>query len=117
MLHINEIDSRELVALLEQEAGREVQLIDVRSPAEVAQGGIRGSENMPLHLLPIKAADISKDRPAVFICRSGARSAQACAFLAARGYEQVINLRGGVIAWARDGLPLEQISMSMASNS
>ena len=43
----------------------------------------------------------------VLYCRSGARSYQACHILMQQGYERVINLRGGIIAWARHGFEIE----------
>ena len=56
-----------------------------------------------LHLLPLRAADIPQDKPVVMYCRSGARSAQACSFMASKGYENMHNLAGGIMAWARSG--------------
>lgn len=82
------------------------QLVDVRTEAEVAQGVIAGAIHIPLHLLPLRAADIPQDKPVVIYCRSGARSAQACAFMAAQGYDNMHNLSGGIMAWARSGQAL-----------
>ncbi|OYY77113.1 MAG: sulfurtransferase, partial [Hydrogenophilales bacterium 16-62-9] len=73
-------------------------LIDVRTEAEVAQGVIDGAIHIPLHLLPLRAADVPQDRPVVIYCRSGARSAQACAFMASQGYGNMHNLAGGIMA-------------------
>ena len=84
------------------------QLIDVRTEAEVAQGVIDGAIHIPLHLLPLRAADIHQDKPVVIYCRSGARSAQACAFMAAKGFNNMHNLAGGIMAWARSGNPLSR---------
>jgi rhodanese-related sulfurtransferase len=81
-------------------------LVDVRTEAEVAQGVIEGAIHIPLHLLPLRAADIPQDKPVVIYCRSGARSAQACAFMAAQGYDNMHNLSGGIMAWARSGQAL-----------
>jgi rhodanese-related sulfurtransferase len=53
--------------------------------------------------LPLRAADIPQDKPVVIYCRSGARSAQACAFMASKGYDNMHNLSGGIMAWARSG--------------
>ncbi len=78
-------------------------IIDVRSPNEVAMGAIPGAVNIPLHLLPLRVADIPDDKETILYCRSGARSAQACAFLMAQGKRNVFNLRGGIIAWAQSG--------------
>jgi rhodanese-related sulfurtransferase len=84
-------------------ATKGAHLIDVRTDAEVAQGLIDGAIHIPLHLLPLRAADIPQDKPVVIYCRSGARSAQACAFMAAKGYDNMHNLAGGIMAWARSG--------------
>jgi len=75
----------------------------------MAQGMIPGGEPLPMHLIPLQERDlIASDRPIVLYCRSGARSAQACMYLISRGAdpERIINLRGGIIDWARAGLPL-----------
>jgi rhodanese-related sulfurtransferase len=84
-------------------AANGVHLIDVRTEAEVAQGVISGAMHIPLHLLPLRAADVPQDKPVVIYCRSGARSAQACAFMAAQGFENMHNLVGGILSWARSG--------------
>jgi len=84
-------------------ASKGAHLIDVRTEAEVAQGVIDGAVHIPLHLLPLRADDLPKDKPVVIYCRSGARSAQACAFMASKGYENMHNLAGGIMAWARSG--------------
>lgn len=78
-------------------------LIDVRTEAEVAQGMIDGAVHIPLHLLPLRAADIPQDKPVVIYCRTGARSSQACAFMAAQGFSNMHNLTGGIQSWARSG--------------
>lgn len=84
-------------------AAKGAHLIDVRTEAEVAQGVIDGAIHIPLHLLPLRAADIPQDKPVVIYCRSGARSAQACAFMASKGFSNMHNLSGGIMAWARSG--------------
>lgn len=100
--NIKEVDVAELQQLLSE--GRDtVHLIDVRSPAEIAQGAIPGAAHLPLHLLPLQLDSIPADKKVVLYCRSGARSAQACAFVCAQGKENVYNLRGGIIAWAQSG--------------
>jgi rhodanese-related sulfurtransferase len=89
-------------------ATKGAHLIDVRTEAEVAQGVIDGAIHIPLHLLPLRAADIPQDKPVVIYCRSGARSAQACAFMASKGYDNMHNLAGGIMEWARSGNALSQ---------
>ena len=83
-------------------------LIDVRTADEVAHGVIDGAIHIPLHLLPLRAADIPQDKPVVMYCRSGARSAQACSFMASKGYDNMHNLSGGIMAWAHSGNVLSQ---------
>jgi len=105
MQRIAEIDSHELAERLEQDP-EGVRLVDVRTPAEINQGVIPGAETVPLHLLPLQAGQWSDDMPTVFYCRTGARSAQACAFMASQGRAMALNLRGGIVDWARRGLPI-----------
>lgn len=103
MVRIKEIGAHDLARWLE-EAGEKVRVIDVRQPGEYLAGTVPGAELMPLVSVPVRTHDIERDRPIVMVCRSGARSAQACAFLANRGHDNVYNLRGGMIAWMGAGL-------------
>lgn len=78
-------------------------VIDVRGDAEIAAGMIAGAQHIPLHLIPLRVAELPRDVPVILYCRTGARSAQACAFLAQHGLTNLHNLTGGVMAWARAG--------------
>lgn len=102
-MSIKEVDAFGLEQMRKQS---EVVLIDVRTDAEFAQGSIQGAKHMPLHMLPLVADQIENEMPVILICRSGARSAQACAFLASKGFGNVYNLRGGVMGWAQAGMAL-----------
>jgi rhodanese-related sulfurtransferase len=104
MQGFKEIDSAELQ---EMQSGGSLRLIDVRSDAEVARGMIGGALHIPLQLLPPKAAEWDSATPTVFYCQSGARSAQACAYFAGKGFSKLYHLQGGVNAWVKSGLPLE----------
>jgi rhodanese-related sulfurtransferase len=101
---IKEISVHELAEWMDDDA-RPLRIIDVRTPQEIARGTVPGAEAMPLHTLPMHAAQVEKEGPVVFVCRTGARSGQACAFMAQRGHDNVFNLRGGLMDWARNGLP------------
>ena len=101
---INEIDASELVRWL-QDSESNLRIIDVRQPGEIAAGTVPGAEPMPLQTLPLRMDELDRKQKLVFICRTGARSAQACMFLQQQGYENVLNLRGGVTAWAQTGQP------------
>ena len=80
--------------------------MDVRTDAEVARGVIAGALHIPLHLLPARHAELQLGVPTVIYCQSGGRSAQACAWLADKGFEQVYNLQGGLSAWLGEGRPV-----------
>lgn len=99
---IKEIDSPELARWLNERPDG-LRVLDVRQPQEFAQGTVPGAEPVPLHTLPLMFSEISRHETLVLVCRSGARSAQGCMFLAQQGFENVFNLRGGMIAWAQNG--------------
>ena len=103
MFGIKEVDA---FGVQRMQAEGEVILVDVRTEAEFAAGAIAGAKFLPLHMLPLAGDQIPSDKPVVFYCRSGARSAQACAFMATKGYDKVYNLQGGIMSWARAGLAL-----------
>lgn len=98
---VNEIEATELQSRLS--AGDGIVVLDIRSDAEVAQGILPNAEHLAMHMIPLRMADLPKDKDIVLYCRSGARSYHACNFLAQQGVRNVINLRGGIIAWAREG--------------
>lgn len=104
MFGFNEVDSATLAQWLA--AGEKLRLVDVRTPAETARGVIPGAELLPLHLLPLKLSEFGRDERIVFYCQSGARSAQACVFLAQHGQTEAYNLQGGIMAWVGSGQPL-----------
>ena len=106
MFGFREVDVQGLDRLQE---GPGCLLVDVRTDAEVSRGGIGGAIHIPLHLLPMKVQDLPHEKPIVFYCQSGGRSAQACAFVASRGLNDVYNLQGGIIGWIRAGKPLSAI--------
>jgi rhodanese-related sulfurtransferase len=82
-----------------------LQLVDVREAAELARGGVAGATHIPLGQLPGRLAELDHDRPVAFICQSGARSARATRAATKAGYDAA-NVRGGVLAWQRAGLPM-----------
>ena len=101
---IKELDVQTLKSYIDE--NRKIRLLDVRSVEEMATGMLPNSEKLPLHTLPLRLNEIGREDMCVLYCRSGARSAQGVGFLMAQGFEQVYNLRGGVIAWARMGFSL-----------
>ena len=84
----------------------EAQLIDVRENYEWDAGRIAGAVHIELERLPGRAAEIDKDKPVIFQCRLGARSAFAVEAFRNGGYD-AYNMDGGIQAWADAGLPLD----------
>jgi rhodanese-related sulfurtransferase len=84
----------------------EVQLVDVREQYEWDAGRIAGARHLPVAQLSEQAETLDRERPVVFYCRSGSRSALAAQAFAAAGYE-AHNLDGGLKAWVADGLAIE----------
>ncbi len=84
-------------------AAEAVVVVDVRTDAEVARGVIAGARHIVLQTLPNRFDELSREAPLVMVCQSGGRSLQAANFLAAQGFQRVYNLRGGVLAWIREG--------------
>lgn len=94
-----EISPEELHRRLQ--AGDDLQLVDVREPDEYAYGHLPGSLLLPLAEVPRRAAEIRTEGPVVLICHHGVRSAQALSYLRQHlGRPNLLNLRGGVAAWA-----------------
>jgi rhodanese-related sulfurtransferase len=86
--------------------GDEVQLIDVRQPEEHEAGRIAGDRLVVLLDLASEVDSIDRDRPVVFYCRSGSRSAMAAEAFRGAGFD-AHNMVGGLLDWTAAGLPLE----------
>jgi rhodanese-related sulfurtransferase len=82
------------------------QVVDVREQYERDAGHIADTLHIELERLAAEADTLDRERPVVFYCRSGSRSALAAQAFAAAGFE-AHNLDGGLEAWVRDGLPIE----------
>ena len=80
--------------------GEKPVLLDVREPWEFEICHIEGSQPMPMGSVPARAGELDAQAETVVICHHGARSAQVGMFLERQGFENVINLAGGVAAWA-----------------
>ncbi len=85
-------------------------MLDVREDKEVAEGMIIDSLHIPLGKLGDRLDELAnlREKPIIVSCRSGHRSATACARLRKEGFETVYNLKGGVLAWQNAGLPLQK---------
>jgi rhodanese-related sulfurtransferase len=76
-------------------------LIDVRTPAEVAEGMAPGAINIPLQEIEQRLSEFPKDKDLLIYCRSGKRSMAASNFLIENGYDKVFNVVGGFLAFPK----------------
>ena len=106
---IKEVDALELAQWV-KDATHVLRVIDVRQMQEIASGTVPKAEPLPLHTLPGKIHELSREEKLVMVCRSGARSAQACMFLQQQGFSNVYNLRGGMMGWVGSGFPAFQLA-------
>lgn len=102
-------DSKSLVVTPEQAqdalAEDQAQLIDVREPYEWEAGRIDGAEHISLENLSSNAGKIDTDRPVIFHCRVGSRSAMAAQAFRGIGIE-AYSMAGGLVRWADENRPL-----------
>jgi rhodanese-related sulfurtransferase len=89
------------------------QLVDVREEYEHEAGRIAGARHIELDQLAEQAPAIDRERPVVFYCRVGSRSALAAQAFRAAGYD-AYNLAGGLAAWVASGLEIEPEGGSVA---
>ena len=104
-------ESTDPAGLGERLKQRSVYVLDVRQPTEWRHGHIRGSHNVPLMNLKKRLATVPHDKTIVTVCASGHRSNAAAKTLQRNGY-QVENLKGGMRAWTKAGLPVEKTRRS-----
>jgi rhodanese-related sulfurtransferase len=101
------LSPREVARILADD-GEKPLLLDVREPWEFDICRIQGSQSVPMRQIPGALSTLDRDRDIVVICHHGIRSFQVGRFLEHQGFSRVINLDGGVAAWARDldpGMP------------
>ena len=93
-----EIDVAEAKRIMDE--GSPASLIDVREPYECAIGTIQGSTNIPMNTIPQHLENIPKEGPLLIYCHHGGRSMQVTHFLRQNGFENAINVGGGIDAWS-----------------
>lgn len=113
--HVRTIDPVELRELID--TGYDIELIDVRTPAEFREVHAAIARNVPLDAL--KPAEMIASRgdnpePLYFICRSDGRGKRACEAFIAAGYHNVVNVAGGTVAWDDLGLAVVRGAKSIS---
>lgn len=103
-----DISALQAVQLLSHESGSII--VDVREDSEYQSGHIPDSIHIPLSVLKSRVDELNKykDKHIILGCRSGSRSGRACSILKKQGFEKVHNLRGGVMAWEKENLPMKK---------
>jgi thioredoxin len=101
------LSAKEYQTKLEATANK--QLIDVRTPQEVAEGFIAGAVNIDFNEDDFEKTvlKLDKEKPTFVYCKAGGRSQSAAALLSKIGFKKIYELKGGIIGWINNNLPLE----------
>ena len=92
------------------DSGDLITVVDVRPAEEFAAGHIKDALLIPLGQVEKRVAELEgfKNQPMIVVCGSGGRSAAAIKVLDKYGFTQLLNLKGGMGAWRKAGLPITQ---------
>ena len=87
---------------------RSLVLLDVRTPAEYAEGHVPGAINIPHTEIAARIGELAaaRDRDLVVYCRSGVRAEQALASLREAGFERLFHLKGDYTRWSEEKRPV-----------
>lgn len=100
------ISAREAKVLLD--SNKNVYLLDVRTPQEYSQGRLAGSVLIPIGEFERRVREVPKNRIIIVYCAVGSRSKSAAGFLSQLGYKDVYNMTDGIVAWYRNGFPVQR---------
>jgi glyoxylase-like metal-dependent hydrolase (beta-lactamase superfamily II)/rhodanese-related sulfurtransferase len=109
---VPQVTVAELSRMLDERA--DLQVLDVRRPAEYAAGHAPRAESAPLSpRLKDEVAQLDPARPVAVICAGGYRSSAATSMLKPLGFRQLLNVTGGTGAWIAAGFPVEKPSATI----
>ena len=114
-MSVTTISPKQLAEVVQH--GRQVELIDVRTPVEFREVHVTFARNVPLDRLDpgqVTSGRKAEGDPLYVICRSGSRGKQACEKIQAAGFQNVVNVEGGTLAWAEAGLPVVRGKKTMS---
>jgi hydroxyacylglutathione hydrolase len=103
---IAQMPIEELRARIEEK--EDLQIIDVRRPAEYGAGHMPGAINCQLADLEKYSREFDPARPAIVVCASGYRLSAATSLLARQGFRHLFNVVGGTSAWVSAGYSADQ---------
>lgn len=101
-----DISSQEAKTLIDK--NKSAFILDVRTLQERQQGYIAGSQLIPIDTIERRLAEIPKNRPIIVYCAVGSRSRVVAQGLSQLGYQQVYNMRDGIVGWYRSGYPVQR---------
>jgi len=99
---MNDIETTVVELKSRLDAGRDVQIVDVREMWEYAIAHLDGSILLPMHELSSRLGELDPTRATVIVCHHGIRSLHAALALRGRGFVDVRSLRGGIERWATE---------------
>ncbi len=109
-LPVESIEQVSVAELKEQMANSDLQIVDVRRPAEYVGGHVPRAVNAPLATLQKSPLPLEKDKRTAVICAGGYRSSAAASLLQQQGFSNLLNVSGGTGAWINAGYPVESPS-------
>ena len=109
-LPVDAIEQVSVAQLKEQMANSELQIVDVRRPAEYVGGHVPRALNAPLASLDKSPLPLEKDKLTAVMCAGGYRSSAAASLLQQKGFSNLLNVSGGTGAWINAGYPVESPS-------
>lgn len=104
---VKQLGPQEIVRLMNSE---DSIVVDVREDAEIREGKLIKAKHIPLGDLPKRLNELEKHKNKTIIvyCRSGNRSSRACRMLQKAGFQNVANLRGGILSWKEANMPVKK---------
>jgi rhodanese-related sulfurtransferase len=101
------VGTQQAVMLINRKDG---VVLDIRDKKDYEAGHIVDSIHIPLAKLSSRLAELEKykDKPVIVVCKMGQHSGDACKTLANAGFTEVVRLRGGMVEWRAQNLPLVQ---------
>lgn len=99
---MQQLSPTELKAWLDDPARPRPLLLDVREEWEFERCHIEGATLVPMSRIQVRLGELDPHQETVVICHHGVRSFHVARFLEQNGFSRIINLSGGVAAWARD---------------
>ena len=100
----------EPTAYAEELKTENITLLDVRTPDEYSDGHLKGAMLIDYQdsTFETKVAKLDKNKPVYLYCRTSRRSAAAQEEMLKQGFKNVTNLKGGIVAWQKAGMPVEK---------